>query len=67
MLIGVMIQQLIHALLEIWYINLLIKNFNRYSLGLTWADWFIIHNIGSFILLFLGLWFGYKIGKKYEK
>jgi hypothetical protein len=60
--LGTLLQFLIHALIEIWYIGLLTSGFQKYSLGFSWAQWFIIHHIGSVILLILGIGFGFWAG-----
>lgn len=67
MVFGVLISQLIHSALEIWYINLLIQDFSKYSLGLIWQHWYIIHGIGTVILFVGGLMFGYFQGKHWWK
>lgn len=64
---GIVLQQLVHHLVEMLYIDLLISDFQKYSLGLRWEDWFIIHHVASFVLLAAGAWFGYMIGKKLIK
>ena len=63
---GVMLQQLMHTLLEMWYISLLLKDFTKYGFGFSWDTWFSIHHVGSFVLLAIGLWLGYEMNKKYE-
>ena len=62
-ILGVVIQFLIHAVVEIWYINLLLQDFSRYDLGLTWEQWFMIHHLSSIILLIIGMVFGFWQGK----
>lgn len=57
--LGVLLQFLIHAGLEIWYIRLLVGDFPRYGLGLSWKAWLMIHDVGSIILFVLGVAFGY--------
>ena len=71
-LLGVLLQFLIHAFVEIWYITLLLKDFPRYSLGLSWDHWLRIHDGGTVILLIGGILFGFFSGrfwwhKLYEK
>lgn len=70
--LGILLQLLVHALIEMWYIHGLLRNFKTYSLGFTWAQWFQIHMIYSVILFVLGaifgLWQGFYWWKKiYEK
>lgn len=63
---GVMLQQLVHTLVEMWYISLLLKDFSKYGFGFSWDAWFTIHHVGSLVLLVIGLWSGYEMNKKYE-
>lgn len=62
-LLGIELQFLIHAFAEIWYINLLLRDFSKYGLGFTWRQWFIIHDIASAILLIAGVALGFWQGK----
>lgn len=61
--LGILIQFLIHGLVESWYIDLLISNFPKYSFGLSWSQWYIIHHVLSVILFVAGVWFGCWQGK----
>jgi len=65
--LGVLIQFLIHGLVEIWYIGLLMNNFPTYSLGLSWPQWFLIHRISTVILFVAGALFGFWQGKFWWK
>ncbi len=56
--LGVLLQFLLHILLENWYIGLLLNNFDKYSLGVSWDGWFLIHFILTIILFIFGLFFG---------
>ena len=58
-LLGVIVQLLIHAVIEILYINLLLKDFQRYNLGLSWDQWFTVHYIGTIVLLIAGILLGF--------
>ena len=57
--LGVLLQFLLHAGIEIWYIKLLLQGFPKYSLGLSWSQWFLIHHIGSIVLFIAGILFGF--------
>jgi hypothetical protein len=61
--LGILISFLIHGLVEIWYIGFLLNDFPKYSLGFSWAQWFLIHNIGTAVLLAAGILFGFWQGK----
>lgn len=60
---GALISFLIHTTIEIWHINLLLADFSKYSLGLSWAQWYIVHGIGTVILSVGGSLFGFLQGK----
>lgn len=65
--LGILLQLLIHGLIENFYINLLINNFSKYSLGFSWDQWFMIHHVGTVILLITGALFGFWQGKFWWK
>lgn len=58
-ILGIFLQFLIHAIVEIWYIGLLVGDFPKYSFGFSWDQWFIIHHIGTVILFVAGILFGF--------
>ena len=62
-LLGIEAQFLVHAFVEIWYINLLLRDFSIYGLGFTWRQWFLIHHVASAILLIAGIALGFWQGK----
>ncbi|MHA1692218.1 MAG: hypothetical protein ACTSU7_11370 [Candidatus Heimdallarchaeaceae archaeon] len=57
-LLGIILQGLIRMGLEIWYINLLLKDFECYGLGLSWSNWFVVHYVLTVIFAVLGIAFG---------
>lgn len=58
-LLGLILQLLIHAVFEIIYINeFLVANFEKYSLGLSWSQLVAVHHILSVILSIIGALFG---------
>lgn len=61
-LLGILLQFLLHALLEMGMISLLLGDFDRYSLGLSWRQWYQVHGVASIVLLVAGAWFGYRQG-----
>lgn len=61
--LGILLQFVIHATIEIWYIGLLTRDFSKYSLGFSWSQWFIIHHVGAGILFLAGALFGFWQGK----
>lgn len=61
--LGIIASFLVHAAVEIWYIDLLLSNFQKYSFGLGWPFWYSFHHIASVVLLALGALIGYAQGK----
>jgi len=66
-ILGVLLQFFIHIVVEIFYINLLIIDFETYGLGLSWSTWFTIHIIGAFTLFTIGTVLGFQQGKYWWK
>lgn len=60
---GILAQFLVHAGLEMAMIELLLKDFQRYGLGLSWDAWYFIHHALSVLLLAIGALFGYRQGR----
>ena len=61
--LGVVLQFVVHALVEMGAIYLLVTDFERYHLGLSWHTWEWVHHIGSIILLVGGALLGYYQGR----
>jgi hypothetical protein len=62
-ILGLLLSTILHAAIEIPVINLLVSDFDRYSLGLTWQEWFWVHHVATILVALAGLWFGYAQGK----
>lgn len=62
-ILGVLFQFVVHGLLESWYIGLLLSDFRTYSLGMSWDNWVIIHDVFTVVLLFIGLLLGFQQGR----
>lgn len=60
---GFLLQLLLHAGIEIWYINLLISDFDRFGLGFSWDQWVLIHDVLGIAVLIIGIVLGYSQGK----
>src|SRR3989344_2320920 len=60
--LGAILQFLAHALIEMWYIGLLLADFLKYGFGLTWDTWVLIHNVLTVVFFLAGAWIGYKEG-----
>lgn len=65
--LGILVQFLIHSIVEIIYISLLVTKFEIFGLGLTFAAWFTIHNIFTVVLFVLGAGLGYRQGTYWWK
>lgn len=57
--LGILLQFVIHGLVEVWYINLLTGNFQKYGLGFSWGQWFLFHTIFTVLLFFAGAALGF--------
>lgn len=62
-LFGVLSQFLIHAMMEIAYINILEIDFAKYSLGLSWNQLMTTHHILAIVLAIIGAIGGYILGQ----
>lgn len=62
-LLGFLLGMLVHGFVETWYIYRLLVDFEKYSLGYTWAEWYTIHEIFSLIIFIISIFFGYFLGK----
>lgn len=60
--LGIILQFMAHALIEIWYIGLLLADFPKYGFGLSWQAWFNIHAVSTVLFLLVGTWIGRKEG-----
>lgn len=63
--LGAMIGFGIHAVIEMIYIKLLLRDFSAYSLGLTWAQWELVHAVAVPALTLLFGYLGYLQGVKW--
>ena len=57
--LGILLQFILHAVVETWYIALLLHNFERWGMGLSWNEWMAIHHTGAVILFIAGAAFGF--------
>jgi hypothetical protein len=64
-LLGAIIGFFLHEIIEFLYIILLLWDFDKYGLGLSWATWQKIHNYGTILLVFGFAILGYRLGVKY--
>lgn len=61
--LGLLLQFLLHGIVEIFYLRLLLEDFPRYGLGFSWTQWFLIHHIFTVVFLLGGLAFGFWQGR----
>ncbi len=66
-ILGVLLQFLLHSLLEQSYIYFLLKDFNTFSLGFNWEQLYIAHKIITVLFLVAGALFGFLQGKYWWK
>lgn len=50
-LLGALIGFLLHALLEAFYLRLLLSDFPKYGFGLAWSTWESLHRLGVVTLV----------------
>lgn len=65
--LGILLQFLIHAGIEVLYIKMLARNFETYSLGFSFQQLVLFHHIVTVILLIAGILFGLWQGKYWWK
>lgn len=63
--LGILIQFLLHALIEVWYIGLLVRDFATFGFGLSWDAWFMIHALLTALFFGAGAVCGFLAGKKW--
>ena len=61
-ILGVLLQFVVHAVLETWYIGLLLADFRTYSLGMSWDSWVTVHNVFTILLFSVGVLLGFQQG-----
>ena len=64
--LGFLLQFIVHALAEMAVLSLLLKDFGRYGLGLTWSQWYAVHHVVGLALLIAGIglaWYGASLFK----
>ena len=65
--LGILLQFVAHSGIEILYIHLLRSDFEMWSLGLGWDDWWRVHAIMTVVFLLLGIVTGLWAGKYFWK
>ena len=63
--LGFLLQLMVHAIVEAGVLALLLEDFDRYGLGLTWSQWYAVHHTLTLALLIVGLALGYRWGVKW--
>jgi hypothetical protein len=64
---GVVVQFLLRAFAEIFYLRLLARDFEHYSFGLSWEQMTLIHNVAAILLFLFGAYWGYTRGEYWWK
>lgn len=65
MLLGLLVGFLIHALFEIAIIVLLVRDFDKYGLGMNYDQWMFVHGVWSGLTFLGGLYLGFISGEKW--
>lgn len=65
--LGVLVNFLVHGALELFIIDLLQSDFERYSMGISWAGWFAFHAAATPVLFVGFTWLGFSQGRKWWK
>ncbi|MDF1498659.1 MAG: hypothetical protein P1P85_04905 [Patescibacteria group bacterium] len=65
--LGVLLSFILHAVIEIYYIDLLVIDFLKYSFGFSWSKLYMFHKIGTLFLFILGMGLGLWQGKYWWK
>ena len=60
--LGILLQLILHGFIEVFYIKLLLSDFEKYGLGFSWNIWETIHYVGALLFFFGGLAFGLQQG-----
>lgn len=66
-ILGILVQSLVYAEIEIWYITLLINDFTGHSLSFILAEWLVTHSIVGIVLFIVGAICGYWQGRYWWK
>lgn len=53
-ILGVLVSSVLHAVIEIWYVGLLIYNFKKFSMGLSWMHLYLLHNLFTAVFFAAG-------------
>ncbi len=64
-ILGIMLSTILHGLIEMPVIYLLVSDFKKFSLGLNWSQWYLIHHIMTVVLLLIGILLGTFWGFKF--
>ena len=65
--LGFLLQLILHAVFEQWYISLLLKDFETFGFGLSWDEWFLVHHFLSVLLAIAGMLLGFWQGRHWYK
>jgi len=66
-ILGILLSFILHALIVIPIIYVMIRDFEKYSFGLSWNGLMIVHGIFTVFLLVLGIILGIYLGFKWWK
>lgn len=63
--LGFLLQLIAHALVEMFVLSLLLADFERYGLGLSWSRWYAVHHVLMLAFLIVGISLGYRWGVRW--
>lgn len=61
--LGLLLGFLVHAIVEVFYIKLILRDYDLYTAGLSWNTLLFIHGLWTVLTIGGGVWFGYSQGK----
>ena len=64
-ILGILLGLLLHSVIEIAVIKLLLRDYDKYGLGLEFGTWFKIHTAWSIITFIGGATLGFLQGRKW--
>jgi len=62
MILGALLQFILLAMLYIFYIQLLLENFDHWGFGFSWNFWFLTGHLFAILFFIAGIMFGYRRG-----
>jgi hypothetical protein len=61
--LGLLLSQLLHSLIEIGALSLILNNYDKYSQSPLWQNWSEIHDVFSLTMTIVGVTVGFLSGR----